>query len=98
MRRFLKGIEVNVKIPWQWHIFPKSCPPSIVCAEAFHFRVRDENGWVHLALTTRGLYLNSEVDDIKYTAKKVLCQSKLFGLTITIANVILESKIVILER
>ena len=30
------------------------CPGSIVGAAAFHFRVRDENGWVHRALTTKG--------------------------------------------
>ncbi len=28
-------------------------PGSIVGAEAFHFRVRDGNGWCHLALATR---------------------------------------------
>src|SRR5581483_7329047 len=33
------------------------CPPSIVGAEAFHFRVRDGNGWVHLALSTRNIRL-----------------------------------------
>ena len=30
-----------------------SCPGSIVSATTFHFRVRDGNGWVHRALTTR---------------------------------------------
>lgn len=30
-------------------------PGSIVSAEAFHFRVRDGNGWFHLALATRSL-------------------------------------------
>ncbi len=35
-------------------IFPPSCPGSIVSAEAFHFRVRDGNGWDHLALATSG--------------------------------------------
>ncbi len=29
------------------------CPGSIVSAAAFHFRVRDGNGWFHRALTTR---------------------------------------------
>jgi hypothetical protein len=29
------------------------CPGSIVSAEAFHFRVRDGNGWFRLALVTR---------------------------------------------
>ena len=33
-----------------------SCPGSIVSAAAFHFRVRDENGWFHRALTTRTTY------------------------------------------
>ena len=33
-----------------------SCPPSIVCAKAFHCRVRDGNGWCHLALITRRLF------------------------------------------
>jgi hypothetical protein len=37
-----------------------SCPPSIVGAEAFHFRVRDGNGWFHLALATRNR--SSQVD------------------------------------
>ena len=32
------------------------CPGSIVGAAAFHFRVRDENGWFHRALTTRTTY------------------------------------------
>ena len=32
-----------------------SRPGSIVGAEAFHFRVRDGNGWFHLALVTRSL-------------------------------------------
>ena len=30
------------------------CPGSIVGATTFHFRVRDENGWVRRALTTKG--------------------------------------------
>src|ERR1700730_10087617 len=30
-----------------------SCPGSIVGAEAFHDRVRDGNGWSHLAPATR---------------------------------------------
>ncbi len=30
----------------------ESFPSSIVGAEAFHFRVRDGNGWVNLALAT----------------------------------------------
>ena len=40
-------------IPWQRHIFPKSCPFSIVCAGAFHYRVRDGNGWFHPAKVTK---------------------------------------------
>src|SRR3970040_2269592 len=32
-----------------------SCPGSIVSAEAFHFRVRDGNGWFRLAPATRSL-------------------------------------------
>ncbi|MBM2812154.1 MAG: hypothetical protein HW416_2913 [Chloroflexi bacterium] len=39
--------------PWHWSIFPESCLSSIVDAGAFHFRVRDGNGWVHLARNTR---------------------------------------------
>jgi hypothetical protein len=31
---------------------------SIVCAEAFHFRVREGNGWYHLAYITRRLIKN----------------------------------------
>ena len=31
----------------------EDCSPSIVGAEAFHCRVRDGNGWGHLALSTR---------------------------------------------
>lgn len=30
-----------------------SCPGSIVSAATFHFRVRNENGWVRRALTTK---------------------------------------------
>ena len=41
--------------PRQRPIFPEGCPSSIVGAEAFHFRVRDGNGWVHLALVTEAL-------------------------------------------
>jgi hypothetical protein len=33
----------------------EGCPSSIVGAEAFHFRVRDGNGWGNLALTTRAI-------------------------------------------
>ena len=44
------------KAPRQWPIFPLRCQSSIVSAGAFHFRVRDGDGWVHPALTTKGLY------------------------------------------
>ena len=30
----------------------EACAPSIVSAAAFHFRVRDGNGWGHRALAT----------------------------------------------
>ena len=30
----------------------EACAPSIVSATAFHFRVRDGNGWGHRALAT----------------------------------------------
>ena len=30
----------------------RGCPPSIVSAEVFHFRVRNGNGWAHLAIAT----------------------------------------------
>ena len=48
-----RGSRGKGKAPWQWLIFPRSCPLSIVGAEAFHFRVRDGNGWFHSAQTTR---------------------------------------------
>ena len=40
---------------WPWHrpIFPGLGDPSIVGAEAFHYRVRHGNGWDHSALATR---------------------------------------------
>ena len=41
--------------PGQRPIFPPPPEGSIVGAEAFHFRVRNGNGWFHLALVTRGL-------------------------------------------
>ena len=45
----------RMSLEWPGHrpIFPWSCPHSIVGAEAFHFRVRDGNGWVHLAHDTQ---------------------------------------------
>ena len=45
----------NEKAPRRWPIFPLRRRSSIVSAEAFHYRVRDGNGWVRLALTTKGL-------------------------------------------
>ena len=53
MRAF--SIEI---IPWQRLIFPHLRGCSIVGAMAFHFRVRDGNGWDHHALTTRRNILN----------------------------------------
>src|SRR4030043_1266268 len=44
---------VKRKAPWQRHIFPEGFPSSIVCAGAFHFRVRDGNGWFHSAQVTK---------------------------------------------
>ena len=46
--------RLSLNSPWQWLIFPASRPTSIVSAGAFHCRVRDGNGWVHSALTTKG--------------------------------------------
>ena len=48
----------------------KSYPFSIVCAEAFHYRVRDGNGWFHLALITRRLFFN--IDDIPPLVKELV--------------------------
>ena len=41
--------------PGQRPIFPPPPEGSIVGAEEFHFRVRNGNGWFHLALVTRGM-------------------------------------------
>ena len=38
---------------WRRPIFPHPCKCSIVGAGAFHFRVRDGNGWVRLAHATK---------------------------------------------
>src|SRR5205823_7686437 len=45
----------RVATEWPWHrpIFPGLGDPSIVGAEAFHYRVRHGNGWDHSALATR---------------------------------------------
>lgn len=32
----------------------RTCRPTTIGAEAFHFRVRNGTGWFHLALVTRG--------------------------------------------
>ena len=50
------------KAPWQWSIFPRRRRRSIVDATTFHCRVRDGNGWVRCALTTRGLFTNKGPD------------------------------------
>ena len=50
-----RGAARCVKTPWQRPIFPHPRECSIVGAETFHFRVRDGNGWVRLAQTTKGL-------------------------------------------
>ena len=44
-----------VKSPGSGVFSTRGNPLSILCAGAFHFRVRDGNGWFHPALTTRGL-------------------------------------------
>jgi hypothetical protein len=56
----LKEGDINEELqtkeaPGQRPIFPPPPEGSIVGAEAFHFRVRNGNGWFHLALVTRGL-------------------------------------------
>ena len=56
-----------MRASWQRHIFPEGFPSSIVCAGAFHFRVRDGNGWFHSAKVTRKLSL----DSIAYPGKIV---------------------------
>jgi hypothetical protein len=45
----------KMRASWQRHIFPEGFPLSIVCAGAFHFRVRDGNGWFHSARVTKKL-------------------------------------------
>ena len=41
--------------PWRRPIFPRLRGRSIVGATAFHFRVRDGNGWFRCAPITKGL-------------------------------------------
>ena len=49
------SILARVATEWPWHrpIFPGLGDPSIVGAGAFHYRVRNGNGWDHSALATR---------------------------------------------
>ena len=47
----------------------KGCPLGIVCAGAFHFRVRNENGWFHPALTTKRLSYFNTLSSIKKEPK-----------------------------
>ncbi len=46
----------------------RNCSLSIVCAETFHFRVRDGNGWYRLAQATKRL----RIAILKGTVLKVL--------------------------
>ena len=46
---------IKKEAPGQRPIFPPPPEGSIVGAEEFHFRVRNGNGWFHLALVTRGM-------------------------------------------
>ena len=48
-----KGCEgQRKKAPGSVLFSAEGCPSSIVGAEVFHFRVRNENGWAHLAIAT----------------------------------------------
>ena len=58
MRYAFRELFLKRKAPWQWSIFPRRRRRSIVDATTFHYRVRDGNGWVRCALTTRGLFTN----------------------------------------
>ncbi len=51
----LSALRRKAKAPGGGLFSTPSRPGSIVSAEAFHFRVRDENGWFHLAPATRSL-------------------------------------------
>ena len=52
---------------WRRHIFPHRYQCSIVCVEAFHFRVRNGNGWFHLAIVTWKLnYYNIRFSGLQY--------------------------------
>ena len=63
----ISGHGTKKGTPWQRHIFPGSCPPSIVCAGAFHFRVRDGNGWVRSAPVTKRFLVRSSIHDAHRT-------------------------------
>ena len=54
--------------PWHRPIFPGSCPLSIVGAGAFHFRVRDGNGWGHLALATKATHFTLKARGLRHSA------------------------------
>src|SRR5438309_576834 len=52
-RRALLREESSLNFPGDGIFSTPSCPGSIVCAGAFHFRVREGNGWFHPAMDTR---------------------------------------------
>ena len=52
----MRGRPVSGLSPGGGLFSAPGCPGSIVGAAAFHFRVRDGNGWCHRALTTRTTY------------------------------------------
>ena len=62
MRYAFRELFLKRKAPWQWSIFPRRRRRSIVDATTFHYRVRDGNGWVRCALTTKGLFRNKGPD------------------------------------
>ena len=51
----------KMRASWQRHIFPEGFPSSIVCAGAFHFRVRDGNGWFRSAPVTKGFLVGGSI-------------------------------------
>ena len=48
----MPGVPQRKKAPGSDLFSAESCPSSIVGAEVFHFRVRNGNGWAHLAIAT----------------------------------------------
>jgi hypothetical protein len=58
-------------IPWQRHIFPKSCPFSIVCAGVFHYRVRDGNGWFRPAQVTKRFPVPDSIHGLRRSCNTV---------------------------